>query len=105
MGFNLWESDDPLAAAKEGLLWSDLIDLKVYPVVDDATIAKALTKQPLPFAHVTERPRPCAGVLFCDPRMAAACRWFDSDPGHHFQLDDLKRVRGITRGLFGAIDG
>lgn len=37
MGFNLWESDDPLAAAKEGLLWSDLIDLKVYPVVDDAT--------------------------------------------------------------------
>jgi len=44
MGFTLWESDDPLAAAKEGLLWSDLIDLKVYPVVDDATIAKALTK-------------------------------------------------------------
>jgi hypothetical protein len=33
-----------LAAAKEGLQWSDLIDLKVYPVVDDATIAKALAK-------------------------------------------------------------
>ena len=44
MGFTLWESDDPLAAAREGLLWSDLIDLKVYPVVDDATIAKALAK-------------------------------------------------------------
>ena len=44
MGFTLWESDDPLAAAREGLLWSDLIDLKVYPVVDDATIAKALSK-------------------------------------------------------------
>jgi hypothetical protein len=82
MGFNLWESDDPLAAAKEGLLWTDLIALKVYPVVDDATIAKALTKQPLPFAHVTEWPRPRAGVLFCDPRMAAACRWFDSVPGN-----------------------
>jgi len=44
MGFTLWESDDPLAAAKEGLSWSDLVDLKVYPVVDDATIAKALGK-------------------------------------------------------------
>ena len=44
MGFTLWESDDPLAASREGLQWSDLIDLKVYPVVDDATIAKALTR-------------------------------------------------------------
>jgi len=26
-------------------------------------------------------------------------------PGHHFQLDELKRVPGITRGLSGAIDG
>jgi len=44
MGFTLSESDDPLAASKEGLLWSDLIDLKVYPVVDDATISMALAK-------------------------------------------------------------
>ena len=44
MGFTLWEADDPLAAAREGLAWSDLIDLKVYPVVDDATVAKALSK-------------------------------------------------------------
>ena len=43
-GFTFWESDDPLAATKEGLLWSDLIDLKVYPVVDDATMVKALGK-------------------------------------------------------------
>jgi len=42
-GFTLWECDDPLAASKEALLWSDLIDLEVYPVVDDATIAKALS--------------------------------------------------------------
>lgn len=42
MGFTLWETDDPLAASKEALAWSDLVDLKVYPVVDDATIAKAL---------------------------------------------------------------
>ena len=44
MGFTLWEADDPLAASREGLAWSDLIDLKVYPVVDDATVAKALSK-------------------------------------------------------------
>jgi len=36
-----------LAVWKEVLAWSDLIDLKVCPVVDDATIAKALGKQPL----------------------------------------------------------
>jgi hypothetical protein len=29
----------------------------------------------------------------------------DSVPGHHFQLDDLQRVPGITCGLFRAIDG
>ena len=33
-----------MAASKEALAWSGLIDLKVYPVVDDATIAKALGK-------------------------------------------------------------
>lgn len=44
MGFTYWEADDPVAASKEALAWSDLIDLKVYPVVDDATIAKALGK-------------------------------------------------------------
>ena len=42
MGFTYWEADDPVAASKEALAWSDLIDLKVYPVVDDATIAQAL---------------------------------------------------------------
>jgi len=36
-----------LAVWKEVLAWFDLIDLKVYPVVDDATIAKVLGKQPL----------------------------------------------------------
>jgi hypothetical protein len=44
MGFTYWEADDPVAASREALAWSDLIDLKVYPVVDDATIAKALAK-------------------------------------------------------------
>lgn len=44
MGFTYWESDDPVAASREAIAWSDLIDLKVYPVVDDATIAQALGK-------------------------------------------------------------
>ena len=44
MGFTYWEADDPLDASKEALAWSDLIDLKVYPVVDDTTIAQALGK-------------------------------------------------------------
>jgi|OpeIllAssembly_1097287.scaffolds.fasta_scaffold273825_1 hypothetical protein len=42
-GFTFWETDDPVAASKYGLAWSDLIDLTVYPVVDDATVAKALS--------------------------------------------------------------
>lgn len=41
-GFTFWETDDPVAASRYGLAWSDLIDLTVYPVVDDATVAKAL---------------------------------------------------------------
>ena len=35
----------------------------------------------------------------------SACRWFDSVPGHRFQLHDLKRVLGIARGPSVAIDG
>ena len=34
----------------------------------------------------------------------SACRWFDSGPGHHFQLCDLQRVPGIARGPSVAID-
>ena len=30
------------------------------------------------------------------------CRWFDSAPGHHSQLDECHAVCGITRGLFVA---
>ena len=41
-GFTFWEADDPVEAARYTLAWADLIDLEVHPVVDDATIAKAL---------------------------------------------------------------
>ena len=44
MGFTYRGADDPVAASREALAWSDLIDLEVYPVVDDATIAKALAQ-------------------------------------------------------------
>ena len=37
--------------------------------------------------------------------MVIACRWFDSVPGHQFQLLDSQRVPGITHALSGAIDG
>jgi len=44
---HLWESDEIRRGSREGLLWSDLIDLKGYPVVDDATNAKALSNSRL----------------------------------------------------------
>lgn len=43
-GFTFFEADDPAAACRESLAWADLIDITVYPVVDDATIAQALGK-------------------------------------------------------------
>jgi len=42
-GFALFEADDPVAVSKYVLAWADLVDQKVYPVVDDAEIARALS--------------------------------------------------------------
>ncbi len=42
-GFTFWETEDPVAASRYTLAWADLIDLRVYPVIDDAQIAKALS--------------------------------------------------------------
>ncbi len=42
-GFALFEADDPVAVSKYVLAWADIVDQKVYPVVDDAEIAQALS--------------------------------------------------------------
>jgi len=41
-GFTLSESDDPVAVARAGIEWADLIDEKIVPVIEDAQIAAAL---------------------------------------------------------------
>lgn len=42
-GFALFEADDPVAVARYVLAWADLVDQKVYPVIDDAETAQALS--------------------------------------------------------------
>lgn len=42
-GFALFESSDPVAVSRYILAWADLVDQKVYPVVDDEAIAAALS--------------------------------------------------------------
>lgn len=41
-GFSLVESDDPVAVARLGVAWSDLVDQETVPVVSDAEVAAAL---------------------------------------------------------------
>jgi len=41
-GFSLFEADDPIALSKYLLAWSDLVDQKIYPVVNDEEAAQAL---------------------------------------------------------------
>jgi len=41
-GFTLAETDDPVAMTKYGLYWNDLIDSRVFPVVEDAQMIAAL---------------------------------------------------------------
>ena len=43
-GFALFETDDPVALSQYILAWAGLVDQKVYPVVDDAGIAQALSQ-------------------------------------------------------------
>ena len=42
-GFDLLETDDPVAVSKLGLYWADLVDMKVVPVVEDEVIGKAMS--------------------------------------------------------------
>lgn len=41
-GFDLVESDDAKALAQFALMWSDLMELRTVPVVEDAELGKVL---------------------------------------------------------------
>jgi len=41
-GFDLLESDDAKALTEFALMWSDLMELKIVPVVDDADLGAVL---------------------------------------------------------------
>jgi hypothetical protein len=43
-GYDLIESDDPQSIAQFSLAWGDLMDLKVYPVLDDDALTQALNR-------------------------------------------------------------
>lgn len=43
-GFDLLESDSAQALTEFSLMWSDLMELKVVPVVEDAELASALER-------------------------------------------------------------
>jgi hypothetical protein len=41
-GFDLLESDDPKALTQFALMWSDLMALRIVPVLEDAELAEVL---------------------------------------------------------------
>ncbi len=43
-GFDLLESDDPKALTQFALMWSDLMDLKIVPVLEDAELGDVLRR-------------------------------------------------------------
>lgn len=43
-GFDLLESDDPQALTEFALAWSDLMELRIVPVVDDEGLTAVLRK-------------------------------------------------------------
>ena len=43
-GFDLLESDDAKALTEFALMWSDVMELKVVPVVDDADLQETLRR-------------------------------------------------------------
>jgi hypothetical protein len=43
-GFALLEADDPKRLAAFAYLWSDLMDLKIFPVLDDQELMATLQK-------------------------------------------------------------
>ena len=43
-GFDLLESEDPQALAEFALMWSDLMELNITPVVEDAQLSEVLQR-------------------------------------------------------------
>lgn len=43
-GFDLLESDDAKALTEFALMWSDLIELRIVPVVEDAELSEILKR-------------------------------------------------------------
>lgn len=43
-GFDLLESDNPQALAEFSLMWSDILDLTVVPVVEDNQLSEVLER-------------------------------------------------------------
>jgi hypothetical protein len=43
-GFDLLESDDPKALAEFALMWSDLMQLEIHPVLEDGPLAEVLER-------------------------------------------------------------
>ena len=43
-GFDLLETDDPQGLAEFALMWNDLMELSITPVVDDGPLAEILQK-------------------------------------------------------------
>jgi len=41
-GFDLLESEDPKALVRFALMWSDLMELRIVPVLEDAELAEVL---------------------------------------------------------------
>jgi hypothetical protein len=46
-GFDLIESDDPQALAEFALQWSDLMELTIVPVVEDAQLSEVFNRMNL----------------------------------------------------------
>jgi hypothetical protein len=45
-GFDLLESDDPKALTEFALLWSDVMDLEIFPVLEDQELSEVLKRIP-----------------------------------------------------------
>ena len=43
-GFDLLESDDAQALVEFALMWSDIMDLEIFPIVEDQPLAEVLNR-------------------------------------------------------------
>ena len=43
-GYDLLESDDPQALVEFSLMWSDIVDLEIVPVLEDEPLAEVLNR-------------------------------------------------------------